>query len=86
MWVIVASKKKVMITKEEKGRGGVNQEFGISRYTPQIQNRKQKAPAGQHRKLYSAPYNKLQWKNNVKKNIPESPCSTPETNTILEID
>ena len=49
---------KLMVTKQER-KGGINQEFGVNRYTLLYKIDKQQEPTVQHRELYSIPCNNL---------------------------
>ena len=55
------TENKHMVTKGGNG-GGINQEFGINRYTTIYKIEKQQGPIVQHRELYSIAYNNIKWK------------------------
>ena len=62
-----------MVTKEERGVGGMNQELSVSRYTllyiKQINN---KGPPGEHREPHTALCNHLQGKTYKRKCVTKS--------------
>ena len=70
-----------MVSKGERG-GGINQEFGINRYTLLYKIDKQQGPTvytGNYIQYLVITYNGKE----SEKNVSESLCCIPETNTTL---